>query len=60
MHAIGMEHKCVHQNKKKNKRHPRLTGMSLYFENKIILYLDLNLNTAGEFELHQSINSLSG
>ena len=42
----------------KNKRHPRLTGMSLYFENKIILYLDLNLNTAGELELHQGVNSL--
>ena len=42
----------------KNKRHPRLTGMSLYFENKIILYLDLNFNTAGEFKLHQGINSL--
>ena len=43
----------------KNKRHSRQSGMSLYFENKIILYLDLNLNTAGKFELHQSVNSLS-
>ena len=25
-----------------------------------ILYLDFNLNTAGEFELHQGVNSLSG
>ena len=33
--------------------------MSLYLENKIVLYLDLNLNTAGELELHQSVNSLS-
>ena len=27
---------------------------------KDLLYLDLNLNTAGELELHQSINCLSG
>ena len=31
----------------------------LYNQIKIKLYLDLNLNTAGELELHQSINSLS-
>ena len=27
---------------------------------KDLLYLDLNLNTAGELELHQRVNSLSG
>ena len=31
----------------------------LYNQIKIKLYLDLNLNTAGELELHQSVNSLS-
>ena len=30
----------------------------LYNQIKIKLYLDLNLNTAGELELHQSVNSL--
>ena len=37
-----------------------MTEMSLYLENKIVLYLNLYLNTAGEFEFHQSVNSLSG
>ncbi len=31
----------------------------LYNQIKIKLYLDLNLNTAGKLELHQSVNSLS-
>ncbi len=31
----------------------------LYNQIKIKLYLDLNLNTARELELHQSVNSLS-
>ena len=57
-HLGSIPNTCI-RNGKINKRHPRLTGMSLYLENKIVLYLDLYLNTAGEFKLHQGINSLS-
>ena len=38
----------------------RILGDTLHYNQiKIKLYLDLNLNTAGELELHLSVNSLS-
>jgi hypothetical protein len=53
---VGFNDYSGYQNKKKQ----RILGDTLlYNQIKIKLYLDLNLNTAGELELHQSVNSLS-
>ena len=57
-HLGSIPNKCI-KNGEEKKRHTRMTEMSLYLENKIVLYLNLYLNTAGELELHQGINSLS-
>ncbi|SFC24835.1 hypothetical protein SAMN04488494_2769 [Xylanibacter ruminicola] len=43
----------------RTKKQRILEDTLLYNQIKIKLYLDLNLNTAGELELHQSVNSLS-
>ena len=43
----------------RTKKQRILVDTLLYNQIKIKLYLDLNLNTAGELELHQSVNSLS-
>ena len=43
----------------RTKKQRILRDTLLYNQIKIKLYLDLNLNTAGELELHQSVNSLS-
>ena len=41
---------------------PEKTGCAAltYIEIRCLLYLDLNLYTTGELELHQSVNRLSG
>ena len=44
----------------KKNAHPKHIGCAFYNQLSIVihLYLDFNLNAAGEFELHQSVNGL--
>ena len=46
-----------HEYKKPEKSFQRLSRLSWIIR---LLYLDLNLNTTGEFELHQCVDGLGG